>query len=61
MFYDDEPERLPWDYFLTQYERDLLTLPIEEMVRKNPDKTIDELMAEVEKMMTGQAVFGGKI
>jgi hypothetical protein len=60
MFYDDEPERLPLDYFLTQYERDLLTLTIEEMVRKNPDKTPDELKAEAEKMRASQDIFKEK-
>ncbi len=60
MFCDDEPENLPWDYFLTNYERDLLTLTLEEMVRKNPHKAIDELKAEMAEMMTSQAVFNGK-
>lgn len=59
MFYDDEPEALPWDYFLTTYERDLLTLTIEELVRKNPDKTTDELKADAEKMRELQDVFKG--
>ncbi len=60
MFYDDEPEALPWDYFLTNYERDLLTLTLGELVRKNPDKTADELKAEVEKMRASQGHFDGK-
>lgn len=57
MFYDDGPEKLPWDYFLTNYERDLLTLTIEELVCKNPDMTTDELKADVEKMRECQGVF----
>lgn len=61
MFYDEEPEQPPWDYFLTEYERDLLVLTLEEMVRKNPDKTPDELKAEMEEMWAGQAVFEGKL
>lgn len=59
MFCDDEPEILPWDYFLTNYERDLLTLTLDGLVRKNPDKTADEIKAEMEKMKTSQAVFEG--
>lgn len=59
MFYDDEPERLPWDCFLTEYERDLLTLTLEELACKNPDKTPDELQAEMEEMKAGQSVFEG--
>jgi hypothetical protein len=59
MFCDDEPEILPWDYFLTNYERDLLTLTLDGLVRKNPDKTADEIKAEMEKMRTSQAVFEG--
>lgn len=61
MFYDNEPEALPWDCFLTNYERDLLTLTIEEMARKNPDKTPEELKVEMEKMIASQAVFIAKI
>jgi len=60
MFYADDPERLPWDYFLTEYERDLLTLALEEIVRKNPDKATDELKAEMEIMRASQSVFDGK-
>jgi hypothetical protein len=59
MFCDDEPEILPWDYFLTNYERDLLTLTLDGLVRKNPDTTADEIKAEMEKMRTSQAVFEG--
>ena len=29
MFYDKEPEALPWDYFFANYERDLLTLKVD--------------------------------
>jgi hypothetical protein len=59
MFCDDEPEELPWDYFLTNYERDLLTLSIEEMVRKNPNIPPDDLKAEMEKLKISQAVYEG--
>lgn len=57
MFYDDEPEKLPWDYFLNEYERDLLTLTLEEMACKNPDKTADELKSDLAQIEKSQAVF----
>ena len=60
MFYDEEPEKLPWDYFLTEYERDLLTLTLEERVRKNPDKTAEELKLEMTQMAASQSIFEGK-
>lgn len=59
MFCDDELNALPWDYFLTNYERDLLTLTLEEMVRKNPNRPPDELKAEMEQLKISQAVFKG--
>lgn len=57
MFYDDEPEELPWDYFLTNYERDLLTLTLEEMARKNPNKLPGDLKYEMEQLKISQAVY----
>lgn len=32
----DENEPLPWDYFLTAYERDLILLDIEDIMQKYP-------------------------
>lgn len=61
MFCDDEAEQFPWDCFLTDYERDLLTLTLEEMVRNNPDKTPDDLKVGMEKMGASQADFIAKI
>lgn len=60
MFNDDKPEPLPWDYFLTEYERDLLTLTIEEIARKNPNKSTEEIMAEMNKMRVSQSIFEKK-
>lgn len=57
MFDDHEPEPLPWDYFLTEYERDLLTLTLEGVARKYPDRTPEELNTEMEQMRASQAVF----
>jgi hypothetical protein len=59
MFCDDEPQELPWDYFLNNYERDLLTLAPEDMVCKNPDRAPDEIKAEMERLRVSQAVFEG--
>jgi hypothetical protein len=57
MFYDDEPVALPWDYFLTDYERDLLTLTLEDMVRRNPEKTEAEISADFERLTVGQSIL----
>ena len=51
---------LPWDYFLTDYERDLLTLTLKEGLVKIQDKTADELKTEIEKMRERQYVFEEK-
>ncbi|MBL7543943.1 MAG: hypothetical protein JNL11_09010 [Bdellovibrionaceae bacterium] len=59
VFYEDEPEGLPWDYFLTNYERDLLTLTIEELTHKNPDKNADENRADMGKKRASQGTFDG--
>ena len=60
MFCDEEPEPLPWDYFLTDYERDLLTLTFEEMVRKSPDKTQDEIVIDLKRIRANQSAFEEK-
>lgn len=60
MFYDDEPEVLPWDYFLTKYERDLLKVNFEELVRKNPKMNPEDLKSQMEQMRAGQVIFEGK-
>ena len=59
MFYDDQPKKLQWDYFLTDYERDLLTLTLEEVVRKNPNKPLNEVKAEIDEIENNQANFKG--
>lgn len=42
----DEDEPLPWDYFLTDYERDLLQLPIEDVVLKYLNLSIEQVQAD---------------
>lgn len=39
----NKEEQLPWDYFLTNYERDLLRLQTEDMMRKYPDMSQTQL------------------
>lgn len=48
MFYDDEPEELPWDYFLTDYERDLLALTLEEALTKYSRVSKAQVMADLD-------------
>lgn len=43
---DDKTEPLPWDYFLTDYERDLLRLPIEEVARKYASMSINQIQLD---------------
>ena len=50
MFYDKEPEKLPWDYFLTNYERDLLKLALEEVLKKYNLISQAEVMADLENL-----------
>lgn len=50
MFCDEEPEKLPWDYFLTQYERDLLTLTVEAMLKKYPLISKNEVVADLAEL-----------
>lgn len=50
MFCDDEPEALPWDYFLTNYERDVLALNIEELLKKYPQLTPERLKDDMGEM-----------
>ena len=53
----DENEPLPWDYFLTDYERDLLRLPIEDALRKYPDIRREQMESDLVKIQENQAHF----
>jgi hypothetical protein len=44
---DDKNEQLPWDYFLTNYEKDLLQLPIEETLRKYPRVSREQIVSDM--------------
>lgn len=53
MFCDDEHIILPWDYFLTEYERDLLIFPLEKSQRKYglvPDEQVLEDWESLKKL-----------
>lgn len=54
---DDKNEPLPWDYFLTDYERDLLRLPIEAAMRKYPAITREQVESDLAKIQENQACF----
>ncbi|MEN0059720.1 MAG: hypothetical protein AAGB31_12850 [Bdellovibrio sp.] len=53
----DENEPLPWDYFLTDYERDLLRLPIEDALRKHPSISREQMESDLVKIQENQARF----
>jgi len=53
----DSCETLPWDYFLTDYERDLLQLTNEEAMQKYPKISQDQLLADQAKIREMQADF----
>ncbi len=54
---DDKDEPLPWDYFLTDYERDLLRLPIEDAMRKYPAIGREQMESDLAKIQEMQASF----
>lgn len=43
----DKNEPLPWDYFLTNYERDLILLPLEEAGLKYPLVSKKQLLDDI--------------
>lgn len=53
----DDHEALPWDYFLTNYERDLLKLTIEDAMQKYLNISQDQLLADQAKIRKMQADF----
>jgi len=53
----DENEPLPWDYFLTDYERDLLRLPIKDALRKYPGIGRGQMESDLVKIQENQAYF----
>lgn len=53
----DENEPLPWDYFLTDYERDLLRLPIEDALRKYPSIAREQMESDLRKLTANQDRF----
>ena len=51
---DDKKEPLPWDYFLTNYEKDLLRLPMEEAIRKYPGVSREQITKDFQELKAGQ-------
>lgn len=50
----NKSEILPWDYFLTTYERDLLQLPFEEALRKYPRLTREQALSDLIELQDSQ-------
>lgn len=57
MFYDNESATIPWDYFLTEYERDLIKNSIEVLIIKYPNIEPNILMGDKLFMEETQAIF----
>lgn len=53
----DENEPLPWDYFLTDYERDLLQMPLEDAMQKYPGINREQMESDLAKMREMRASF----
>lgn len=53
----DENEPLPWDYFLTDYERDLLELPMEDALQKYPNISREQMETDLAKIQDNQDRF----
>ncbi len=53
----DENEPLLWDYFLTNYERDLLRMPLEDAMQKYPGIGREQMESDLAKMREMQASF----
>jgi hypothetical protein len=51
---DDKSKPLPWDYFLTNYERDLLRLPLEDAMRKYPEIERERVEADLIELKNNQ-------
>jgi hypothetical protein len=54
---EDRNESLPWDYFLTNYERDLLNLHLEDAVRKYPEVSRQQIATDLEELIRNQEQF----
>lgn len=51
---DDKNKPLPWDYFLTNYEKDLLQLPMEEVIRKYSRISREQITKDFQELKAGQ-------
>lgn len=54
---NDNVVTLPWDYFLTNYERDLLNLTTEDALSKYPEISKTDLETQKAILQENQAVF----
>ncbi|PIU01236.1 MAG: hypothetical protein COT74_01650 [Bdellovibrionales bacterium CG10_big_fil_rev_8_21_14_0_10_45_34] len=57
MFHEEKFKLLPWDYFLSDYERDLLKMPIQDLVIKYPRISQEQIEAELITIRDNVAIF----
>lgn len=57
MFHDEKSNLLPWDYFLCDYERDLLKMPIQDLIIKYPRVSKEQLEADLITIRDNVATF----
>ncbi len=50
MFCDDELKKLPWDYFLTDYEKDCLKKSAEEVRQDYPNVSFAQIVSDIEEL-----------
>lgn len=54
---DDRNEPVEWDYFLTNYERDLLQMSIEDAMRKYPCMSMENMAEDLHELMQNHQQF----
>ncbi len=57
----DNCEILPWDYFLTNYERDLLQLTIEDAIQKYPNISPKQIDSDLIQLVESIGLSMNKI
>ncbi|MFZ3229893.1 MAG: hypothetical protein WA160_06800 [Pseudobdellovibrio sp.] len=51
---DDRNEPVEWDYFLTNYERDLLSLSFEETILKYSGISREQMIIDLQDLLKNQ-------
>lgn len=55
---NDKKENLPWDYFLTNYEKDLLLLSMENVIKKYPGLTREQIALDLDELLKVAEHYG---